>query len=76
MAADIVGYSRLVGEDEEGTLATLQAHWSELIDGLITQYSGRVANTAGDSILMEFPSAVEAVRCAIAVRNLDVPTER
>jgi TolB-like protein/class 3 adenylate cyclase len=82
LAADIAGYSRLIGADEEGTLAALRAHRDELIDALIDQHSGRIANTAGDSILMEFPSAVEAVRCAItlqqgmAVRNQDVPTER
>ena len=66
VAADIAGYSRLVGADEEGTLAALQAHRDELIDNLISQHGGRIANTAGDSILMEFPSAVGAVRCAIA----------
>jgi adenylate cyclase len=81
LAADVAGYSRLVGADEEGTLAALRAHRDGLIDELIGQHSGRVANTAGDSILMEFPSAVEAVRCAIAiqqgmeVRNNDVSPE-
>jgi adenylate cyclase len=69
VAADIAGFSRLVGADEEGTLATLQAHRTDLIDILITQHGGRVANTAGDSILMEFPSAVNAVRCVIAIQQ-------
>ena len=82
LAADVAGYSRLVGADEEGTLSALQAHRNELIDGLIEQYGGSVANTAGDSILMEFPSAVDAVRCAVAIqqgiatRNIEVPQER
>ena len=82
VAADITGYSRLVGADEEGTLTALRAHRSELIDVLITQHDGRVANTAGDSILMEFPSTVDAVRCAIAIqqgmaaRNSAVTQER
>ncbi len=69
VAADIAGYSRLVRADEEGTLAAIRAHRSELIDDLIAKHGGRVANTAGDSILMEFPSAVEAVRCSIAVQQ-------
>jgi adenylate cyclase len=81
VAADIAGYSRLVGADEEGTLAALQGHRDELINELIGQYGGRVANTAGDSILMEFPSTVDAVRCAISIqqgmeaRNTDVSPE-
>ena len=69
MAADVAGYSRLVGADEEGTLAALLSHLTELIDDLIAQHGGRVANTAGDSILMDFPSAVNAVRCAIAIHQ-------
>jgi len=69
VAADIAGYSRLIGQDEEGTLRALRARRAELIDPLIEQHGGRIANTAGDSLLLEFPSAVDAVRCAIAVQE-------
>ena len=69
VAADIAGYSRLIGQDEEGTLRALRTHRAELIDPLIEQYGGRIANTAGDSLLLEFPSAVDAVRCSIAVQE-------
>jgi adenylate cyclase len=78
VAADIAGYSRLIGQDEEGTLRALRSHRAELLDPLIEQHGGRIANTAGDSLLLEFPSAVDAVRCSIAVqegmsgRNSDV----
>jgi len=82
VAADIAGFSRLVGLDEESTLAAQRAHRTELIEPLLAEHHGRIANTAGDSFLLEFPSAVEAVRCAVAVqqgmdeRNTDVPAER
>ena len=56
VAADIVGFSALVGVDEEGTLVAQRAHRTALIDPLLTEFSGRVANTAGDSLLIEFPS--------------------
>ncbi len=69
VAADIAGFSRLVGQDEEGTLRTLRAHRQELIDRLIEEHGGRIANTAGDSLLLEFPSVVDAVRCSIAVQH-------
>jgi adenylate cyclase len=69
VAVDIAGYSRLVGGDEEGTLRALRAHRNELIDPLIEQHGGHIANTAGDSYLLEFPSAVNAVRCSIAVQE-------
>ena len=81
VAADVAGYSRLVGQDEEGTLRALRAHRAELIDPLIEAHGGRIANTAGDSLLLEFRSAVDAVRCAIAFqegmadRNDDVDAE-
>lgn len=68
LAADVAGYSRLVGVDEEGVIAALRAHRSELVDPLLTRHGGRLANTAGDSILVDFPSAVEAVRCAMALQ--------
>jgi adenylate cyclase len=80
-AADVAGYSRLVEQDEGGTLVTLAGH-RMIMEGLIAAHGGRIANTAGDSVLAEFPSAVEAVRCAIEVQQAlfeadrDVPAER
>lgn len=65
LAADIVGFSRLIGTDEEGVLARRRQHQEEIINPLITKHRGRVANTAGDSWLVEFPSTVEALRFAI-----------
>jgi len=82
VAGDVAGYSRLVSEDEEGTFAALRAHRRELIDPKIAEYRGRIANTAGDSILIEFSSVIEALRCVIDIqqgmveRNADVPEER
>jgi class 3 adenylate cyclase len=81
MAADIAGYSKLVAEDEEETLRRLSSYRA-VFDDFIARASGRVFNTAGDAILAEFPSAVEAVRCAIDVqeslrtRNLAYPPSR
>ncbi|KJC42989.1 addiction module protein [Bradyrhizobium sp. LTSP885] len=80
-AADIAGYSRLVAEDEEETLRRL-ASYRQVTDDFIAKYGGRIFNTAGDAVLAEFPSAVEAVRCAIDIqeslrtRNLAYPTSR
>src|SRR5918996_1440262 len=62
-AADVAGYARLVGSDEVGTLRLFAAR-REILDGLIAEHGGRIANTAGDSVLAEFPSAVDAVQCA------------
>src|SRR5215813_5160426 len=82
LAADVVGYSRLMGVDEEGTLAALKAHRRELIDPLIAQHQGRIVKTTGDGILIEFASVVDAVRCAVVVqqgledRNAQVPEPR
>ena len=67
-AADVAGYSRLMDQDETGTLRALVAH-REVMDRLIAEHGGRIANTAGDSILAEFPSAVDAVQCAIQVQE-------
>lgn len=67
-AADVAGYSRLMGQDEIGTLRTLAVH-REIMDGLIGQHRGRIANTAGDSVLAEFPSVVDAVQCAVEVQQ-------
>src|SRR4051794_37959370 len=68
-AADVAGYSRLVSQDETGTLRTLAAH-REIMDRLIAEHGGRIANTAGDSVLAEFPSAVDAVQCAVNVQEI------
>ena len=82
LAADIAGYSRLMGADEEGTLARLKVLRRELIDPKNKQHRGRIVKTTGDGILIEFPSVVDAVRCAIDVqhgmleRNADVPQEQ
>jgi adenylate cyclase len=81
-AADVVGYSRLVGADEEGTFARLQAHLRELIEPKIAEHQGRIVKTTGDGVLAEFASPVKAVRCAIdmqhgmADRNAGVPHEQ
>jgi adenylate cyclase len=69
LAADVVGYSRLIGADEEGTLARLKAHRRELIDPKIAEHTGRVVKTTCDGILVEFASAVDAVRCAIGFQR-------
>ena len=80
-AADVAGYSRLMSQDEVGTLRILTAH-REIMDRLIAEHRGRIANTAGDSVLAEFPSAVDAVQCAVAVQEAltqadqDTPVER
>ena len=82
VSADVAGYSRLMGQDESGTLAALKAHRHEVIDPKIAEYGGRIVKTTGDGLLLEFPSVVEAVRCAVDVergmaqRNADVPAER
>ncbi len=81
LAADVVGYSRLMAEDEETTVQTLRAH-RVIIDRLIARHDGRIFHTAGDSVLAEFGSAVEAVRCAMTiqdelrVRNAELPEAR
>src|SRR5215472_3833014 len=80
LCADVYGYSRLMGEDEERTLRTLSA-CRKIIDSLIEQHHGRFVNSAGDSILAEFASVVEAVTCAVAIQtalseNTKLPLER
>jgi adenylate cyclase len=69
MAVDVVGYSRLVGADEVGTLARVRAHRVELVEPLIAEYHGRVVRLTGDGALVEFVSAVDAVECALAIQN-------
>ncbi|MCH7796614.1 MAG: adenylate/guanylate cyclase domain-containing protein, partial [Proteobacteria bacterium] len=82
LAADVAGYSRLMGEDEEGTLAALTAHLTELIKPCIAEHRGRVVKTTGDGLLAEFASVVDAVRCAVAFqegmrdRNAETPKAR
>jgi adenylate cyclase len=79
LAADVAGYSRLMGADEEGTLARLNAHRRALVDPKIAEHKGRIVKTTGDGLLAEFPSVVDAVRCALdlqrgmAERNVAVP---
>src|SRR6202049_3733572 len=81
LCADVYGYSRLMGGDEEATLATLTAH-RKIIDSLIKQHHGRFVNSAGDSVLAEFASVVEAVNCAVDIQtalkaeNAKLPPER
>jgi adenylate cyclase len=69
LAADVAGYTRLAGSDEERTLARLRALRSDLIDPTIALHQGRVVKRTGDGILIEFRSVVDAVRCAIEVLN-------
>jgi len=82
LAADVAGYSRLMGADEEGTLAQLKALRKTLVDPTIAAHRGRIVKTTGDGMLVEFASAVDAARCAIelqrgtAGQNTDVPKDR
>ena len=69
LAADIAGYSRLIGLDEEGTLARLRALRRDLIDPAIAEHRGRIVKTTGDGLLVEFPSVVYAVRCGVSVQR-------
>ena len=69
LAADVVGYSRLMSEDDEGTLAALMSHRKELIEPLIAQHQGRIVKTTGDGLLIEFASIVDAVRCAVVAQQ-------
>jgi adenylate cyclase len=73
LAADVVSYSRLIGVDEAGTLAALRAHRRELIDPKISEHHGRMVKTTGDGMLVEFPSVVEAVQCAVEVQRAMIP---
>ena len=82
LAADIAGYSRLMGADEEGTLAALKTLRREVTDPKIKEHRGRIVHTTGDGLLSEFASVVDAVRCAVevqremAARNTGVQPER
>src|SRR5271166_938401 len=69
LAADVAGYSRLMGADEEGTLERLKALRRELLEPKITEHRGRIVKTTGDGLLVEFASVVDAVRCAVEVQQ-------
>jgi TolB-like protein/Tfp pilus assembly protein PilF len=82
LAADIAGYSRLMGADEEGTLARLKAHRCALLDPKIEEFQGRIVKSTGDGLLAEFASVVDALRCAVEIQrgmlgsNADLPLEQ
>ncbi|HWY93135.1 MAG TPA: hypothetical protein VNY04_09540, partial [Chthoniobacterales bacterium] len=69
LAADVAGYSRLMGNDEIGTLAALKAYRREIVDPAIAAHHGRIVKTTGDGMLVEFASAVDAVTCAVKVQE-------
>ena len=69
LAVDVAGYSRLVGADEEGTLAQLKAHRRTLVDPKIDEHRGRIVKTTGDGMLVQFASVVDALRCAVEVQR-------
>jgi class 3 adenylate cyclase/pimeloyl-ACP methyl ester carboxylesterase len=79
LAADVVGYSRLMGADEMGTITSLKSHRRELVDSGIAEHRGRIVKTTGDGMLVEFASVVDAVSCAVHIqramvrRNADIP---
>src|SRR5580698_8681993 len=82
LAADVVGYSRLMGTDEIGTLKSLKAHRRELVDSAIAAHHGRIVKTTGDGMLVEFASVVDAVGCAVNIqrsmikRNAGIPQDK
>jgi adenylate cyclase len=82
LAADVAGYSRLMGADEEGTHARLKAHLGQLVDPKIKEHGRRTVKNTGDGLLVEFPSVVNAVRCAIEIqramvdRNAEIAEDR
>ena len=82
LAADVAGYSRLMGADEEGTLDRLKAHRRELVDPKVKEHRGRIVKLTGDGALVEFPSVVDAVRCAVEIqramadRNAGTPEDK
>ena len=75
LSADVVGYSRLMGIDETGTLGALRAHRAELIDSTIAEHNGRIVKLMGDGLLVEFASAI-AIQHGMAARNAKVPDDR
>jgi class 3 adenylate cyclase/pimeloyl-ACP methyl ester carboxylesterase len=82
LAADVVGYSRLMGADEIGTIKSLKSHRRELVDSGIAEHHGRIVKTTGDGMLVEFASVVDAVGCAVSIqrsmvrRNAAIPAEK
>src|SRR5450755_2616008 len=82
LAADVVGYSRLMGTDEIGTITSLKSHRRELVDPSIAEHRGRIVKTTGDGMLVEFASVVDAVSCSVHIqrsmvrRNVTVPAEK
>src|ERR671924_304583 len=82
LAADVAGYSRLMGADEEGTHERLKAHLGELVEPKISEHRGRIVKNTGDGFLAEFASVVDAVRCAAEVqrgmveRNGETPEDK
>jgi len=82
LAGDVVGYSRLMGIDEEATLRDLKEHRAAFLHPKVAEHRGRIVKTTGDGVLIEFPSVVDAVRCAVEIqrgmaeRNADIPAER
>jgi adenylate cyclase len=82
LEADVAGYSRPMGADEEGTLSRLKALWRELFNLKIEEHRGRIVKTTGDGVLTDFPSVVDAARCAAEVLremgrwNADLPPDR
>ena len=82
VSLDVVGYSRLMGQDESGTLAALKSHRRELVDRKVAEHHGRIVKTMGDGLLLEFASVVDAVRCAVEIqrgmaeRNTGIPEDR
>jgi adenylate cyclase len=82
LAADVAGYSRLMGADEEGTHERLKAHRRDHVDPKIREHHGRIVKTTGDGMLVEFPSVVDAVRCAVEIqramvdRNAELPEDK
>src|SRR5216684_2436691 len=82
LAADVAGYSRLMGADEERTHERFRTHCRELVDPKIKEHRGRIVKNTGDGMLVEFPSVVDAVRCAAEIqramidRNADIPEDK
>ena len=82
LAADVAGYSRLIGADEQETLSRLRAIRAEIVDPLVAQYRGRIVKTTGDGLLVEFTSVVDALQCATEIqvvmteRNTGIDTEK
>ena len=74
LAADVVGYSRLIRADEEGTLSALKELREDMIDRSIARHEGRIVKTMGDGVLVEFPSVVDAVRSAVEIRRYGEPS--